>query len=183
MGKGTMFMVFVWLICCIAGSVVQGHMDFVRTRLTAALTDSGTTIYANSTEGFPDAGILVIEDEHIAYSEKTATSFGGSWTQPLIRGAEGTEAVAHANRSFISTVPGAMMNSSAAYNIAVMADSSGLQAFISAPLAFFSLLLSFFFLPIKFLGTDLQILTYIWAVVGIGMLAAFTIQMAGGRRV
>ncbi len=176
-------MMFIWLMCCIAGNVVQGQMDFVRTTLTLNLTIAGTTITVRSTEGYPDSGILVIESEHIAYSGKTATTFIGSLAQPMFRGADGTDAAAHAAGKQVTTVPGAMMNSSAAYNIAVMSDSSGLMAFISVPLAFFSLLGSFFFLPLQFLGTDLQVLTYVWAVVGVGMFAAITIQLAGGRRV
>ena len=176
-------MMFVWLIVCIAGSVMQGQIDFIRTSLTIALNDSMETITVRSTEGFPNTGIIVIESERIAYSSKDGTHFQGNLARPLLRGADGTEAVAHIVGKQISTVPGAMLNSSASYNIAVMADASGLQAFVTAPLAFFSLLGSFFFLPIQFLGTDLQILTYIWAVIGVGMLAALTITLAGGRRV
>lgn len=183
MGKATMFMMFVWLIVCIAGSVAQGYIDFVRTSLTVAIDDDDATITVKRTEGFPDSGIIVIRDERIAYSSTTATTFTGNLARPLVRGAENTEAVAHEIGEHVATVQGSMMNSSAAYNIAVMADASGLQAFISAPLAFFALLGSFFFLPIQFLGTDLQILTYIWAVIGVGMLASLTISLAGGRRV
>jgi hypothetical protein len=178
-----MFMMFMWLACCIAGGVMQGQLAFSSTRLSASLTDSGTTINVDSTAGFPNTGIIVIENEHIAYSNKTATSFTGTLVNPLIRGAENTEAAAHADDVMVSTVPGAMMNSSAAYNIAVLSDASGMMAFVSVPLAFFKLLGSFFFLPLQFLGTDLQILTYVWAVIGVGMLAAITIQLAGGRRV
>lgn len=183
MGKGVMFMMFVWLIVCLAGSVLSGQVDFVRTSLTAAINTTDVTINVRSTEGFPSTGILVIGDEHIAYSEKTATTFIGTIARPLVRGAEGTTAATHAINTQATTVAGGMMNASAAYNIAVIADSSGLQAFVSTPIAFFALLGGFFFLPITFLGTDLQILTFFWAVIGVGMIAAITIQMAGGRRV
>ena len=183
MGKGVMFMVFLWLVISLAGNVVQGSTEFVRTSLTVALDDDDTTITVSRTTGFPDAGIVVIEDERIAYSSKTTTTLRGNPARPLVRGAEGTDAAAHIVGKKVSTVPGAMLNSSAAYNVAVMADPSGLLAFVAVPLAFFLLLGSFFFLPIAFLGTDLQILTYIWAVVGIGMLAAIIVSTAGGRRV
>jgi len=183
LGKFTMFMMTVWLVVCIAGSVAQGHIDFVRTILTAAIDDDDGTVTVKSTEGFPDSGIIVIRDERIAYSSTTATTFKGNLARPLVRGAEGTEAVAHEIGEHVATVQGAMLNSSAAYNIAVLADASGLQAFVSAPLAVFALLGSFFFLPIQFLGTDLQILTYIWAIFGVGGLISLTISLAGGRRV
>ncbi len=183
MGKGTMFLMFIWMVVCIAGNVTQGHMDFVNTTLTADLTDSGSIIYASNTEGFPNDGIIVVGDEHIAYSDKTDTYFRGSAVQPLIRGADSTDAVAHTSGVHISTKSGAMLNSTADYSIAVMRDASGIMAFVAVPIAFFALLGSFFFLPLKFLGTDLQVLTYVWAIVGIGMIAAITMQMAGGRRI
>jgi hypothetical protein len=64
-----------------------------------------------------------------------------------------------------------------------MSDSSGAFAFVSVPLAFFTLIGSIVFVPLDFLGTDLAILTYIWAIVGIGFLIALMIQTGGGRRV
>ncbi len=176
-------MMFIWLMVCIAGNVMQGQTDFVRTSLTSAISDTVLVIPVRSTSGYPDSGIIIIESEKIAYSSKTATSFTGSLVRPVARGAEGTEAASHTNGKQVTTVSGAMVNSSAAYNIAVMTDPAGALAFVTVPLAFFSLLGSFLFLPLQFLGTDLQILTYIWAVVGIGMLVAITMQLAGGRRV
>lgn len=183
MGKATMFMMFVWIIVCIAGSVFQGHFDFARTPLTVAIDDDDTTIYVSSTEGFPECGIIVIGNERIAYSSTTNTTFEGSVARPLIRGTSDTEVAAHASGAMVSTVPGSMLNSAANYNIAAIMDSSGIQAFVSVPLAVMALLGSFFFLPLQFLGTDLQILTIIWAVVGVGMLVALTIALAGRRRV
>lgn len=183
MGKAIAFLMFIFAAVTIAGNVMQGQTDFVRVHLTAAISDSDTTITVSSTEGFPDTGIIVIEDEHISYSSKTATTFKGNLARPLNRGVEGTEAQAHTSGAQVTTKPGMMLNASADYNIATIADSSGLMAFVSVPLALFALLGSFLFLPIQFLGTDLQILTFLWAIVGISTLAALTIVMAGGRRV
>jgi len=76
-----------------------------------------------------------------------------------------------------------MMNTAATYHVAVMADAAGLQAFLAKPVAFFQFIGSFFFLPLRFLGTDLEILAMIWAVVGIGVIIALFVAMAGGRRV
>jgi len=64
-----------------------------------------------------------------------------------------------------------------------MSDSSGALAFVTIPFAFISLLISFFILPLGFLGTDLQILTYLWGVITVGIIVALGIQLAGGRRV
>lgn len=183
MGKIIMFMCFMWLMTCIAGSVVLGQVDFVRTSLTEGITANATTISVRTTSGFPDSGIMVIENEHIAYSHKTDTTFHGSTTAPVIRGAQGTTADAHDEGAHVTTVPGAMVNSAAAYNVVVMTDASGPLAFISAPTAFFRLLGSFLFLPLQFLGTDLVIITYLWAVIAIGVVVALSLQLIGARRV
>lgn len=178
-----MYMVFLFIIVSIAGNVVSGEVDFARTQLTADIDDSVTTVTVASTTGFPSVGIIVIGDERIAYSSTTSTTFAGSIAQPLLRGTEGTEAVAHSSGERVSTVSGAMLNTAATYHVAVIADASGAQAFLAKPVSFFQLIGSFFFLPLKFLGTDLQILTVFWAVFGIGMTIALFVALAGGRRV
>jgi len=183
MGKGVMFMIFMWLMVCIAGAVVLGHVEFTRTVLTSPLTDSGSTITVRSTVGFPSHGLIVVENEYIAYSRKTSTTFYGTLISPVVRGTQGTDAAYHSAGAAVSTVPGALLNSSAAYNIAVMSDTSGSLAFVSAPIAFFRLLGDFFFLPLQFLGTNLVIIAYLWMVIANGMIAALTVYLAGGRRV
>lgn len=183
MGKGTMFMMFMWFMVCIAGGIAAGSVEFVQTTLTVAVDADDATIQVGSTEGLPNRGIVVIEEEHIAYSQRTSTTLYGTLVTPLIRGSQGTDAVPHAAGVAASTVPGALINASAAYNIATMTDVSGIQAFITAPLAFFRLLGEFFFLPLGFLGTNLAIISYLWMIIGVGMIAALTISLAGGRRV
>jgi hypothetical protein len=187
MGRAIMFMLFIWLMTCIAGNMMQGDIEFSRTSLTATITDASSTIPVRSTSGFPSTGIIQIESERIAYSSIAglpSPSFGGVvLIKPLLRGIEGTTAAAHTSGKMVSTVPGSMMNSSASYSTALIADSAGTVAFVTVPLALFNLLGSFFFLPIQFLGQDLQIITWIWAILGIGVLVAFAISMVGGRRV
>ena len=183
MGKLAMFMLFMFIIVNIASNVMSGEMSFARTALTADIDDDDTTITVSSTTGFKDVGLIVIGDERIVYSGITATSFTGSLAQPLLRGSGGTEAVAHSSGAKVSTLQGAMMNTAADYHIAVLADASGLQAFVAKPVAFFQLIGSFIFLPLTFLGTDLQILTVFWGVIGAGMLISLFILLAGGRRV
>lgn len=183
MGKAFMFLVFMFIVVTIAGNVVSGQIDFAKTQLTVAIDDDDATLTVSSTTGFPSPGIIIIGDERIAYASTTSTTFRGNPAQPLLRGAEGTDAVAHSSGERVSTVPGAMMNTAANYHIAVMADASGLQAFIAKPVAFFQVIGSFFFLPLTFLGTDLQILAVFWAVIGIGVTVSLFATLAGGRRV
>jgi len=183
MGKAVMFMMFIFLVVTIAGNVMQGQVGYARTHLDSDITDLSNIIHVASTEGFPDVGIIDIGGERIAYSTMTATTFEGNPARPLVRGAQGTEAVAHNEGDQVATPEGAMMNTSMNYNLAVIADPTGMLAFVSVPVAVFALLGSFFFLPLQFLGTDLQILTVFWAVIGAGLLVALTVQLAGGRHV
>ena len=183
MGKAFMFLMFMFVIVSLGGNVIAGEVDFARTRLTIDHTANVTTITVSSTAGFPDTGIIVIEDERIGYASITATTFKGNLASPLLRGTSGTTAVAHSSGAIVSTVPGAMMNTAATYHIAVLADASGLQAFVAKPVAFFQLIGSFFFLPLSFLGTDLEIITVLWGVIGIGVTIALFATLAGGRRV
>ena len=183
-----MFLAFVFLIVCIAGSVLAGYVDFANTKLTVIAAVGDDHIHVRSTVGFPNTGIIEIGSERIAYAAKTTTTTftGGGFlglTNPLLRGTQGTEEVEHAVGAQVRTPTGGMFNQEMQYNLAVIADSAGLQAFIAKPTAALRLLTNFLFLPLKFFGTDLQILGIFWAVVGIGTLIAFFISMAGGRRV
>jgi len=183
MGKLTMFMVFMFIIVNIAGGVMTGELDFARTHLTVAIDDDDTTITVASTEGFPTPGIIDIGGERIAYSSITTTTFRGNPARPLLRGVGGTTAIAHSINAQVATPQGAMMNTAMNYNTAVIADSTGAMAFVSTPIAVLTLIGSFLFLPLQFLGTDLQILTVFWAVIGIGMIISFAMATIGGRRV
>lgn len=178
-----MFMMFMFVIVTIASNVMSGEMGFARTALTADIDDDDDIITVARTIGFPDVGLIIIGDERIAYSDTSATTFEGSIAQPLLRGTGDTEAVAHPTGAKVSTLQGAMLNTAADYHIAVLADAAGLQAFVAIPVAALQLIGSFIFLPLTFLGTDLQILTVFWGVIGAGMLIALFIVLAGGRRV
>lgn len=183
MGKAAMFAAWMFVIVSIAGNVMAGDVGFVRTQLTEGITDSDNVVTVSSTEGFPSVGIIVIGDERIAYSDLSSTTFEGTLAQPLVRGAESTDAVAHNTGDIAATVQGGMMNTAANYHVAVLADAAGAQAFLTVPVNLLRLFGSFLFLPLEFLGTDLQFLTIVWAVFGIGFLVAFFIALAGGRRV
>lgn len=183
MGKGIMFMLFVWMVVSIAGGVLQGSVSMATTTLTAAINDTDTTITVSSTEGFPDTGFIAILDERLAYSSTTATTFRGNAARPLVRGVQDTDATAHVVGERARTVESSMMNASMGYNLAVLSDPSGSIAFVTIPFAFLALIASFFVLPLSFIGTDLEILTYIWGVLSIGLLISLGIALVGGRRV
>ena len=183
MGKLTMFLFWMFLILSLSGNVVSGSVSTAAVNLTQAVGASDTTIYVTSTTGFPGSGIIQIENEQISYSSTSRSTFSGNFARPLTRGVNGTAASAHPITAIVRTQEGGIMNAAASYSIATMSDSSGLQAFISVPLAFFTLIGTIIFMPLDFLGTDLSMLTYVWAIFGLGFLLAITVQMAGGRHV
>jgi hypothetical protein len=76
-----------------------------------------------------------------------------------------------------------MMNASAEYNVAVIADASGLWGAVTIGLALMRLLGNFMVLPMSFLGTDLQIISYVYLCVSLGALVTFGLALAGTRRV
>ena len=184
LGKMIMFMVWMWLIVSLGGGVMQGStISVATTELTVAIDDDDDTITVISTNGFPDTGFITIIDERIGYASKTANTFGGNFAQPLVRGASGTEATAHEIGEDVRTIESSMLNQSMGYKLAVFSDPSGLIAFVTIPFAFLSLLGSFFVLPLSFLGTDLEILTYLWGVLSLGVIVGLAISLVGGRRV
>ena len=184
MGKAIMYMMWMWLIVSLGGGVMQGStISVATTALTVAIDDADTTITVTSTNGFPDTGFITIIDERIAYASKTPTTFRGNLAQPLVRGASGTEAVEHVVGEYVRTIESSMLNQSMGYKLAVLSDPSGLIAFLTIPFAFITLIASFLVLPLTFLGTDLEILTYLWGVLSIGIVVGLGISIIGGRRV
>lgn len=176
-----MFMLFMFIVVSMAGTVAQGSVGLVRTHLTANLTSVGTTINVADTTGFPSTGMIDIEGEHIGYSSKTATTFVGSVVNPLTRGTSDTTAAAHAENVQVATIEAMMINTTMNYRLAVLADPTGALSFLQFPIQILQILGDFMFLPLNFLGTDLEILTIVWAVFGIGLLVTIILSIA--RRV
>jgi hypothetical protein len=183
--KGFMFMMWMFIIVSIAGNIAaSGQSGITTTRLTDNITANETaSIAVASTIGFPDAGKILIGDETIAYPDTDDTHFLGTTFNPIVRGNEDTEAVAHGVNYSVRTKESYMLNASLDYKIARITDSAGALSFIAMPILLFDLVITFFKLPLEFLGTDLAILTYIWMVVAVGMIVGFVIALVGGRRV
>ncbi len=189
MGKAIMFLVFLWVAVVLAGNVAMGSAAMVSTRLSAAVTATeDDTLTVRSTTGFPETGIIRIDDEKIGYARKTTTTFEqtdvlGVTTAPMIRGLSGTTAAAHSSGAIVRTVEGGVLNAALDYKIAVISDASGLMGFVTIPFHLLTALVTFFTIPIGFFGTDLAILSYLWAIVALGLAVAIGISLAGGRRV
>lgn len=73
------------------GMFFQGAQGGVVTTLTVALSSTGTTATVSTTNGFKNSGRIIIGNEIIRYTGRTATSFTG-----LTRAVAGTPATASA---------------------------------------------------------------------------------------
>ncbi len=180
-----MFFGWVWLITVLAGGILQGQVPPASTTLTADVTATQVTpISVASTNGFARPGIIIIgEDERVAYSSVTDTTFDGNIARPMQRGVGNTDAVIHLAGESVRMIESSLINNSIDYDMAVIADPAGAQAFLSVPIAIFDMILSFGTSPFKFLGTDLQIITAIWGIAFVGLVVSFAVTLAGWRRV
>jgi len=92
MGKMLGFFILITLMMGALGMFFQGAQGGVVTTLTASLTSTGTTATVSTTDGFKNSGRIIIRNEIMRYSGKTATTFTG-----LTRGVAGTPAAAYAS--------------------------------------------------------------------------------------
>ena len=72
-----MFFVFIFGTVSMISAIVDGHTGLETTSLTQAVTESDTTIHVKTTGPFVSSGVVMIGDETICYTSKTATTFAG----------------------------------------------------------------------------------------------------------
>jgi len=181
-GRTVMFMAWMWFVTCLVGGTMVGSVPQASTVLTADINATVKVIPVESTDGFKAPGFIVIGDERISFSELTATEFDGTFWRPVVRGSQDTTAAVHTAGTRVRSVTGALLNNSLNYNIALLTDASGIMSFVAMPLVVWSIITSFIFLPLSFLGTDMVMLTYVWAIIGLGLLISVMISLAGGRK-
>lgn len=93
------------------------------TTLTANMTNNSTTpIQVTSTADFQSSGFLLIGDEIVQYTTKTATTFDGTIT----RGVKGTTNVAHTAGVAVTEVAAVTSTTSAAMVIDTVVASNGI---------------------------------------------------------
>lgn len=98
------------------------------TTLSANMTNVSTTpIQVASTVDFSAAGYILIDNEIVQYTTKTATTFDGTVT----RGVKGTTNVAHTTGAYITEVAAVTSTTSAAMQIDTVILSNGITC--SAP--------------------------------------------------
>lgn len=169
---------FVFIGVSILGAIMQGGGGLLAQPLTAAVDDDDVTLSVPSTKGFLNIDSVQVDNEKILYSSITATTFAVSQ-----RGYNGTTATSHSKGAKVYTMEAGLVNSMAGYRIASISDAMGIWAAVTIPWAILNLLINVLAMNFNFLGTDLELLTYFWLAMGLGLLATIGIYMAGGRRV
>ncbi len=71
------FFVFIFGTVSVISAIVDGHTGLETSSLTAAVSESDTTIYVKTTDPFVSSGVIMIGDETICYTDKTTTTFTG----------------------------------------------------------------------------------------------------------
>ena len=105
---------------------------FATTTLSSAISNSQTSINVLSTEGYPDQGLVKIDDEIIFYTSKTETSLDG-----LRRGVHGNTKLGdlYNTSNFVSTVADNHAVDSKVHNLSNLFLFSLIQGFESEYLA------------------------------------------------
>lgn len=71
---------------------LDGKAALATTPLDGTIGKGDTTLAVDTTQDFPDEGVLFIEQEAVTYTGRTQTTFTG-----VVRGAEDTDAATHSN--------------------------------------------------------------------------------------
>lgn len=121
--KAVMAFSVIFFINVILSGIMEGSGGIATTRLTANLTDVGTTVTVASTEGFMASDYVEIGDEKVRYTNRTATTFVVPVTNG--RGYDGTEAVAHAAGALVYSPQTSAINGILGFNIASTGTSVG----------------------------------------------------------
>lgn len=87
-----MFLLTIFLAGQMFSMWMEGNTGLATTPLTAAVTETSTTLPVIDTSGFLSSNFVIMGDEDICYTGVTATSFTG-----LTRGCNNTTAAVHAS--------------------------------------------------------------------------------------
>jgi len=130
------FFTLLFLVAGIIASVADGTGSMATTRLNGNITDAAVAITVDSTEGFLAADFVVIGNEWIYHTGKTAISFTG-----CTRGYNDTVPSAHLNDAYVYCPETNVWNSALGFNITETGTTGGTIGLATIPLNFFRITL------------------------------------------
>jgi len=113
------FMVGFGLAAILAG-IMEGGGGIATTQLTADHTAAVVTLNVKNTAGFLSSDYVIVANEKIRYTGKTATTFTG-----LTRGWDGTTATTHNIADKVYSDESQVINSALGFNIASTGSTVG----------------------------------------------------------
>jgi hypothetical protein len=165
-----------FLIGSILSGIMEGGGGVVVTRLTTDHTDAVTTLTVASTEGFLKSSYVVVEDERIKYTNKTATTFTG-----CTRGWDNTTASEHQSGTRVYSSEASVINYALGFDVIATGTSAGAM-YIPVVLYnfFFTTLPRMILWDYSWLKVNswLQLLRYVFMAVSIGFLIFMAYQIA-----
>lgn len=137
MSKQIVFFTFIFIFGSILSFMMGGEYSIVTSALASSIDADDTTITVASTSGFRSADNILVDNELIAYTALTATSFTG-----LTRGAGNSAPASHESGTRVYSETAGLLNQVVGFNILqTLADDGffswgGFQAVVSLPLMF-----------------------------------------------
>ena len=95
----------MWMFGTLFGASMEGVSGIAATSLSGGLSSTAASATVTSTRDFPTAGWINIDQELIAYTGKTSTTFTG-----LTRGSRDTEAAQHTSGGRVFTEVSGLVN-------------------------------------------------------------------------
>ena len=170
-------MVAAFAVCFVLLSMLSAVMDgsasMVATDLTAGIDDAVAILPVTTTNGFQDAGgIVMVGNEKIEYTGVTAVTFTG-----CDRGIEGTEAEAHATGVMVYNEDLGVINYALGFNFVRVANNAGWTALFDIPWKFVTITAPKLLLwDFSFFTGELVLVRYILMTLSIGFYIAFALQ-------
>lgn len=171
------FLMFFFLNVVLSG-IMEGEGGLASTRLTAALTATGTTVTVQSTEGFLDSDYVFIGDERVRYVRRTSTTFIVPASNG--RGYDNTEAVVHPVGAMVYSEGSSVINGMLGFNVASTGATVG-------SINLFTVVTNFAFVTLPKLVTWdfahfqvqpwLQYIRYVFIIISAGFVIYWVVQV------
>jgi hypothetical protein len=168
------------LVGFLAG-IYQGGGGYVVHALASAVDDNDLALELDTTVNFYAPSTVTIGTERIAISaipDNTHLTVAANG-----RGLDGTTAIAHYTGEQVYTEESAMVGGMIQTRIARIADASGPLFFLDIAWQILGIAQDIIVSPFTFFGTDLWILSAIYAAIIAGIIVVMGLQVAGSRRV
>lgn len=110
----------IFIVGTILSFSVDGEFGIAATTLSTAIDENDTTITVTDTTGFLNLDYVVIGEENLCYTGKTATTFIG-----ITRGCNETEAENHASGVTVYNEGSNVVNTLVGFNIAEATSTAG----------------------------------------------------------